>query len=210
MLGKDPDFAVVGGLIDAQRGEITTALETLGSASDKEPKDPAPVFYRGEVLYWQRRFAEADQAWTAAADLARKAVDRIGRNENAATEEGVDPERARLEFYLGAALNRRKEYASARDHLELAIDRGFSPVLANHQIGLGFLFDKQWRPAKEHFDTVIEDDELFAPAYFYRAMAWDKLGRKDRMLDDLDKFVTLAPDAPEAARARSILAASRR
>jgi len=214
MLDKDPDFPVVRGLIDAQQGKFDAAIDALRAASAKRSADPAPSFYLGEVLYWQRRIADADQAWTEAAERGRKAVEPFEESERTAgttpVEDGAAAQRGRLEFYLGAALNRRKEFAAARDHLERALARGFSPVLVNHQIALGYLFEQRWQASREGFDAVIGADELFAPAYYYRAMAWDKLGRKDEMLKDLDRFVTLAPNAPEAGRANALLAAARR
>ena len=36
---------------------------------------------------------------------------------------------------------------------------------------------------------------------------WSKLGRKDNMLLDLDRFVKLAPSAPDVATAKAILSA---
>ena len=53
-------------------------------------------------------------------------------------------------------------------------------------------------------------DSGFAHAYYYRGLCWDKLGRKDKMLSDLDRFVSLAPNAPEAERAAAILQAAGR
>jgi regulator of sirC expression with transglutaminase-like and TPR domain len=47
-------------------------------------------------------------------------------------------------------------------------------------------------------------------AYYYRGLAYDKLGRKDLMVLDLDRFVKLAPGAPESERARAVLAGASR
>ena len=41
--------------------------------------------------------------------------------------------------------------------------------------------------------------------YYWRAMALEKLGKKDRMLLDLDQYVKLAPNGPYAGKAKSIL-----
>jgi hypothetical protein len=46
--------------------------------------------------------------------------------------------------------------------------------------------------------------------YYWRGMAWDKIGRKDNMLIDLDQFVKLAPNAPNAGKAQALLSAGRR
>jgi len=49
-----------------------------------------------------------------------------------------------------------------------------------------------------------------AYAYYYRGLAAEKLGRKDLLINDLDRFLALAPNAPEAAQARALLNAARR
>jgi tetratricopeptide (TPR) repeat protein len=77
--------------------------------------------------------------------------------------------------------------------------------MVNHQIGLSYLFAEKWKEAKDAFDLGLSVDPRYAPMYFYRGMAWDKLGRKDNMLIDLDKYVKLAPNAPDAGFAKSVL-----
>ena len=64
---------------------------------------------------------------------------------------------------------------------------------------------ENWKAAKSSFDAVHELDPRFAHLYFYRALAWDKLGRKDQAINDLDQFVRLAPNSNEAKTARAIL-----
>jgi hypothetical protein len=46
--------------------------------------------------------------------------------------------------------------------------------------------------------------------YFWRAMVWDKLGRKDNMLIDLDMYVRLAPNGPDVGTAQALLASAAR
>ena len=61
--------------------------------------------------------------------------------------------------------------------------------------------------AKNSFDDVHELDPRYAHLYFYRGLASEKLGRKDSLLADLDQFVKLAPNSPEAKTAKAILSA---
>jgi Tfp pilus assembly protein PilF len=82
--------------------------------------------------------------------------------------------------------------------------------MTNYQIGFGYLYEKQWQKAKDALDKVVAADPKYAHAHYYRGLAWDKLGRKDNMLIDMDTFVKLAPDSPEASKAQALLAASGR
>ena len=80
--------------------------------------------------------------------------------------------------------------------------------MVNYQIGLLYLFQQKWKEAKDAFDVGLDVNPRFAPMYYWRAMAWDKLGRKDNLLLDLDRYVKLAPDGPDANRAKAILKSS--
>ena len=84
---------------------------------------------------------------------------------------------------------------------------GSTNPMVDFQIGLSYLLDENWKAAKNSFDDVHELDPRYAHLYFYRGLASDKLGRKDLLLSDLDQFVKLAPNSPEAGTARTILEA---
>jgi tetratricopeptide (TPR) repeat protein len=207
------ELKIVHGLIQAQHGDLEGGLKTLAAASADHTADPAPEYYRGEILYWQRRDAESRQAWSSSLQRARTAAARYAQTPTPRADQpppAPDRARASVQYYLGTALIRQKEYAKAREELVRALSLGFNPVMIRHQIALSHLFEQQWQPARETFDQVIAADPRFAPAYYYRGMAWDKLGRKDNLLLDMDQFLALAPNAPEAGRARSVVAASRR
>jgi tetratricopeptide (TPR) repeat protein len=190
-------FKTAWALLKAQEGNLEEARSLLEAASKKDNKDPAPTFYLGEVLYWQKQAKQAESAWK---DAHKRAKAWVKKN----------PDDARGQYYLGAALVRNKQYAEARKPLTKALEGGFSPAMCNYQIGLSFAFSGNWKGAKDALSEVVELDPSFAHAYFYRGMAWDKLKRKDKMLVDMDQFVKLANDAPEASKARSLLAAARR
>ena len=55
--------------------------------------------------------------------------------------------------------------------------------------------------------AAIDQTPGIALAYYYRGLTAGKLDRKDLLYNDLDRFVRMAPDAPEAAYARRLLAA---
>jgi tetratricopeptide (TPR) repeat protein len=192
-----PEFETAQGLLEAERGEYDRALSLLQGAADKAPADPAPPFFRGEVLYWQRKHSEANAAWREAHTRARARVEAA-------------PEDLRAQFYLGASLNRQQKPGQAREALQKALAGGWEPAMTRYQIGFAYMYEQQWQQAKEAFDASIEADPRFAHSYYYRGLAWDKLGRTDNMLIDMDQFLKLAPTAPEASRARTVLAASGR
>ncbi len=101
---------------------------------------------------------------------------------------------------------RLKSPVDARKALKKAEKLGFDQPMVDFQIGLTYLLEENWKAAVTSFDAVFEVDPRYAHLYFYRGLAWDKLGEKARFINDLDQFVKLAPNSPEATTARAILA----
>ena len=171
---------------------VLQALAILEKQVKNEPFDPVAEFYRGEVLHWLDRKDEAKAAWQRTIDKALIAVEKNSRNCTA-------------RYYQGAALVRLKKPDDARRALKRAAKDDFDPVMVDFQLGLVYLIQQNWKAAKDAFDDVHEFDPRYAHLYFYRGIASEKLGRNDLLLSDLDQFVKLAPNSPEAKTARAIL-----
>jgi tetratricopeptide (TPR) repeat protein len=195
-LGTTPEYLTALGLLRAVQGKGEEATKLLQGAAKASPKDPAPQYYLGEVLYWDKSYDDAGKAWKAARDRAKTQVDASAAD-------------SRAQYYLGAAQVRLKQFGPARKALEAARDAGFDPVLVDYQLGLSFALDEKWQDAVNAFDAAVDKDAKFAHAYFYRGLAWGKLDRKDKMLIDLDLFTKLAPGAPEVSTANAMLAAGK-
>jgi tetratricopeptide (TPR) repeat protein len=197
-LGETPQFAVAKGFLQAQDGAPDEALSTLAQAAAALPKDPAPAYLRGEVLYsWKDRLADAQSAWKDARARAEAVLK-------------TSPDDPRARYYLGAALVRLQAYGDARTALDAALSGGFDPVLVSYQRGLSFAFSKQWEAAIQAFDDVLSRDDRFAYAYYFRGLSQKQRGRTDKMLNDLDRFVALASNAPDADTAKALLSAAGR
>ena len=201
--GSTPQFQTAWALLEIQEGAsgkkalATSGTTTLSRMSKNKSVDAIAAYFYGELLNQQKKRPEAKAAWQAAAKSAAAAVK-------------ADPTDATAQFYLGAALVRAKRFEEARKALHLAVRGGFNEPMVNHQIGLSYLFADKWKESKEAFDLGLTVDPRYAPMYFYRAMAWDKLGRKADMLIDLDRYVKLAPNGPDAGFAKAVLKSSGR
>jgi tetratricopeptide (TPR) repeat protein len=196
--GSTTQFKTAMALLELQEGgdknkeAATTATKNLSQSAKGNVSDPVALYYEGEVLYQQSKNKEANSAWQSAAKTAEKLV-------------SADPTDATAQYYLGASLVRTKNFGPARDALRLAVRGGFDPAMVNYQIGLSYLFAEQWQQAIDAFTLGISVEPRFAHMYYWRGLAWDKVGRKDNMLLDLDQFLKLAPKAPEAGKAKTIL-----
>jgi tetratricopeptide (TPR) repeat protein len=190
--GETAAYKTAVGVLEAQDGKLDQAVKTLDAAAKADPADPAPEFYRGLALYWKKDSSGSAAAWKSANTRAKQ-----GKG-------------ARALFYLGASQVYLKQYGPARTSLDKARASGFDAASVDYYVGLSYAFEQNWEKAKESFDKVLTRDERFAYAYFYRGMVWEKLGRKDNMLVDMDQFVKLAPSAPDAGKAKALLAAASR
>jgi tetratricopeptide (TPR) repeat protein len=196
-LATSPEYETALGYLRAIQGNSDEATTLLQEAAEANPSDPAPQYYLGEVQHWRQRPEAAATSWRAAKKRAKALV-----KENAAD--------ARAQYYFGAAQVRLEQFGAARTALEAAREGEFDPALVQYQLGLSYVIEKRWQDAVNTFDALAEIDPTFAHLYFYRGLAWDKLDRKDKMLNDWSSFVGLAPGAPEAAIAQTMLAAASR
>ena len=175
---------------------VAQALKILDNQTKKIGTDPVSEYYRGVILSWTDQPEKAEAAFQSAKGRAAAQVKENARD-------------ARARFYLGASLINLRKPSDARKALKKASRLGFDKPMVDFQIGLSYVLEQNWKAAKNSFDDVHELDPRYAHLYFYRGLAWDKLGRKDQLLNDLDQFVKLAPNSPEAKTARAILASVR-
>lgn len=173
----------LGRVLEQERkyGESETMLR---KATELAPSDPAAWVYLGETYLRQQNGGAADSAFRKAAEVA-----------------GGD------NYYLGVARSRLRQYDDAVSALERA--RGADPgnPLVPYQIGFTRLLQEQHQPAFDQLTKAIEMDSGLAYAYYYRGLAADKLKRTDVLINDMEQFLKLAPNAPEAAVAKAVLRA---
>jgi tetratricopeptide (TPR) repeat protein len=175
--------AMAYGRVLDQEKKYGDAEARLRKATEMAPNDPAPFVYLGELYLRQGR--NGDDAFRKAAEVARAK----GGSEAA--------------YYLGVAQQRLKQYDEAIATLQGA--RAPAPALIPYQIGVTRAFQENWPAAVAQLNRAIEMDSGLAYAYYYRGLAQDKMGHKDLLISDMERFLALAPNAPEAERAKAII-----
>jgi tetratricopeptide (TPR) repeat protein len=177
--------AMADGRVLDQEKKYGDAESRLRKATELTPNDPAPFAYLGDLYRHQRRDGDADNAYRKAADVARAK----GGSQAA--------------YYLGVAQQQLKQYDEAISTLQGA--SAPQPALIPYQIGVTRYFQGNWQAAVDQLNRAIDMDSGLAYAYYYRALAQDKLGHKDQLVNDMSRFLALAPNAPEAGQAKAIL-----
>jgi tetratricopeptide (TPR) repeat protein len=193
-LGRFMDQADANAYVAAAYGRVLEQEKKYGDAearlrkaTELAPNDPAAFVSLGEVYLRQQRNGDADNAFRKAADLARSK----GGSEAA--------------YYLGVAQQRLRQYDEAVSTLQGA--RAPAPALIPYQIGVTHAFQKNWDAAVAQLTGAIGMDSGLAYAYYYRGLAQNELKHKDLLVNDMERFLALAPNAPEAEHAKAILRA---
>jgi Flp pilus assembly protein TadD len=191
------DVAIALGRLLEQEKKYDESASVLRKAASAAPADARAPLWLGETLLRARKAADADAAFKKAVELAGQAI-------------AARPDDAGAFLVQGSALSRLRRYDEAMVALGKAreLDGGSPETL--YQMGATRAFQQKWADAVTLLTQTLEKETGMALAYYYRALAQEKLGRKDLMVVDLDRFVKVAPAAPEADRARALLAAASR
>jgi tetratricopeptide (TPR) repeat protein len=80
-----------------------------------------------------------------------------------------------------------------------------APAEAQYQLGLVLSKQQLWQPAAEAFDHVTHTDPTNAYAYYYAGLMHYRAKRTDLMAGRFERFLKLAPNAPERPEVQQIM-----
>lgn len=193
--GSEAERLAAEGRILAIEKKFSEAEGKLKRATELRGDDAATWNYLGELRERVANSAGAREAYQKASDLAKAKV-------------GAGNASADAHYQLGRALAGLRSFDGAVEHLRHA-QQGGAP-LATYQLGVTRATQENWKEAFDLLSQAIGANNGIAYAYYYRGMAASQVGRKDVLLDDFDRFLKLAPTAPEAARVKRLLASAKR
>jgi tetratricopeptide (TPR) repeat protein len=94
---------------------------------------------------------------------------------------------------------------AALESARRAVDAPGAPPEAHYQLGLVLARKQDWREAAESFDRVTQADPTNAYAYYYGGLMHSRANRTDLMAVRFERFLKLAPDAPERPEVQQIM-----
>lgn len=183
---------IADGRVSEQEADYTKAINLLSAAASEASSDPAPLVFLGEAYLRTGNAGSANDAFARAEQRARAIL-------------ANSPSDSQALYNLGVAQQRQKRFDEAITTLEKA--RGTSPrdPLVLYQLGATHAFKRNWQGAIDVLTQAIDLNPGIAYAYYYRGLSAGEAGRKDLLVNDLDRFVAMAPNAPEAEQARRLL-----
>jgi len=99
----------------------------------------------------------------------------------------------------------RNEYEPALDLAQQAVNAGSALPDAHFQLGLVKAKMQDWGGAAEAFDRATQLNPSLAYAYYYGGLMHYRANRLDRMANQFDRFLKLAPNAPERPEVMQIM-----
>lgn len=112
--------------------------------------------------------------------------------------------------YLAAALARQNKLDEALPIAEEALKAQGTQPMAAAALGNCLVSKKKYDDAIGRMSAIVEADPKVAYAYFWRGQAYQHVGQTERMAQDFETFLRLAPDAPEAASVQQVLSSFNR
>ncbi len=189
------DHLVALGKVLTQEKRYGDGEAELRRAAEVAPADPSAWLYLGESYLAQERTGEASQAFEKAHSLAQAYAQS---NDKTAL------------YLLGVAQQRTKRYDQAVATLDRARAIDGQDAMVLYQLGATHAFRERWQDAINVLGQAIERDSGIAYAYYYRGLSAGRAGRKDLLINDLTRFLKLAPQSPDAPRARKLIESASR
>lgn len=172
--------------IDLYRaGKFADSVRALEPAVEAEPESTPGHLYLGLARLGLGRIPEAEAALNRARELAPDSDEvKVGQARVAIEKR---------EFDNAETLLREAREANG-DNPEVPLYMGALRVAQrNYQAGL------------DELNVAIDRKPDLAYAHYYSGLAHNALKRPDKMVESFQKFLKLAPNAPEADRVRSLL-----
>ena len=146
--------------------------------------------------------ATAVDRWFAAQSQLRLGLRTDAINDLTTLSQTGDPAvQVAAQLAIGRLTNDEATLAQAR----AAAGAYPESLFVQYELGLSYAVRSDFASAARIFDVCIATAPTFAYAYYQAALAYQHLDRPDIMANRFDRFVRLAPNAPERPEVESVL-----
>ena len=196
-----PPGVLDASLADVPKPAAELYLKALEAARKKETERAVELLKGALEFYPDFRLALSEMG---ALYLRLKQPEKAAEPLRAALKLAPDDYPTLLNY--GIALYDRKEFAGAEAQFRKAAQRNNASPTVHFYLGVILLKRRETEEAEKELRSAVASGaaELAVAHYYLGGIYW---GRHDykRAADELETFLRLAPDAPEAARVRSTI-----
>ncbi len=161
------------------------AEKILRQVSQKEPENPGAHYHLGLTLLELERLEEAESEMDQAAQL------------------GLPTDEAKVG--LARVVMKKGNRARALTLLNEAAEEKADNPDVYHYRGIVQASRQDFVSSAADLEKAIQLDPSNAYNYYYAGMAYSRLRRPDKMVNNFQMFLKLAPNAPEARKIQSLL-----
>lgn len=94
---------------------------------------------------------------------------------------------------------------AAREAASKAVEAAPELSQAHYQLGVSAAQFQDWAACAEAFRRAAELDPSFAYAHYFAGLSFSRIGRADRTSEHFERFLRLAPRAPERAAIETLM-----
>jgi tetratricopeptide (TPR) repeat protein len=178
--------------------QFKEAEKVLREAVKADPRDMQTSYYLGLSVLMQDKHSEALEIFLKVKDYQDKA-DRQSRSSV--------PDEYQIQLALARAHLELKQNDEAWKNLESAKKEHADAADIYVYRGLYYLNLQNAQKAIKELEKAMAADEKNAYAHYYAGQAYIRLGNPAKAVEVLKIFLQLAPDAPEAEKARALVSA---
>jgi tetratricopeptide (TPR) repeat protein len=180
------------------------AAQIFREAVTNEPDNVEANYYLGETLLKLEKYGDSEPFLAKAAKDKLEARTMLGYSylmQNRLTEasEALDSAQQGLEEAVKGLDQANEEQKATAQMYQM--EQGE----VHHYRGMVYLKQNKFDDAFKELSQATELNPKDAYAYYYLGMASSRVKRPDQMVKNFQRFLQLAPDAPEAPKVKSLL-----
>lgn len=167
-----------------ESGQNDQALQALSAQRERGEAGPAEAYLAGLVLVKLEQPERAQEEFARLATAGDQAWTLIGESASA---------------LLASDTTRGREAAAQ------AVEAAPGLFQAHYQLGLAKARFEDWAGCAETFRRAADLNPSFAYAHYYAGLSYSRIARADRTSEHFERFLRLAPKAPERAAVESLM-----
>ena len=167
-----------------ESGQHDQALQQIAAHREGGADGPAEAYLEGLVFLKLEQPDGACQAFARLAVSGEPGWALVGESATALLDDGK---------------------GAARDAANRAVEAAPKLFQAHYQAGVAASQFQDWAACAESFRRAAELNPSFAYAHYFAGLSFSRVGRADRTSEHFERFLRLAPRAPERAAVETLM-----